>query len=213
MPYFAPSSVKPECFFRYFLVVVIWTALGCSAIVSDISVFHQLKVAHIPVTYLFLPFEYQEGTFEYMVYRDDIRSALRSHNYVAVDDPALAEKLVVFDYGIDNGEAFLLSVPEAGQEDFSSSAADGTTSTPTGGGTDPNQDSSLFRLTIFNNEAADNKKPRVVYRASVKVRGGPSQLSAIMPAVINALFKDFPGESGSVRQETIQIKEAQKAFP
>lgn len=205
MPYFAPSSVKPAWFFRYFLIVVVWTALGCSAVVSDISVFHHLKVAHIPVTYLFLPFEYQESTFEYMVYKDDIRSALRSHNYVVVDDPVLAENLVVFDYGIDNGEAFLLSVPDAGQDGMLSSTADDTTSTPTGAA-DPAENSSLFRLTIFNKEAAKNKKPRVVYRASVKIRGGRSQLSAIMPAVIKALFKDFPGKSGSVRQETIQME-------
>ena len=205
MPYFAPSSVKPAWIIRYCFIVVACAALGCSAIVSDISVFHQLKVAHIPVTYLFMPFEYQEGTFEYMVYKDDIRSALRSHNYVAVDDPAVAERIVVFDYGVDDGNAFLFDVPGTGQDGVLSSTAADTTRTPTGTA-EPDENSRLFRLTIFNKEAAKNKKPPVVYRASVKIQGGPSQLSAIMPAVIKALFKDFPGESGSVRQETIQME-------
>lgn len=205
MTNFARSSASPAWIIRYFFIVMACVFLGCSAVVSDISVFHQLKVAHIPVTYLFLAFEYQEGTFEYMVYQDDIRSALRSHNYVAVDDPALAENLVVFDYGIDNGEAFLLSVPEAAQDGVLSSAADDATGTPTGVAA-PREYSRLFRLTIFSNETEKNKKPRVLYRASVNIRGGPSQMSAIMPAVIKALFKDFPGESGSVRQETIQME-------
>jgi hypothetical protein len=178
---------------------------GCSAVVSDISVFHQLKAAHVPVTYLFLPFESQEGTFEYMVYQDDIRSALRSHNYVAVDDPVLAEYVVVFDYGIDNGQAFLLSVPEATQDGVLSSAADDSTRTPTGAAA-PSEYSRLFRLTIFSNETEKNPPPHVVYRASVKIRGEPSHVSATIPAVIKALFKDFPGESGSVRQETIQME-------
>ncbi|XPS86200.1 uncharacterized protein Dvar_42180 [Desulfosarcina variabilis str. Montpellier] len=187
------------------LIFMVCVVLGCSTVVSDISVFHQLKIAHVPVTYLFLPFEFQEDTFEYIVYKEEVRSALLSHNYVEVDDPALAEMLVVFDYGIDNGEAFLLSIPEFGQDGVLSSTADHITSTPTGA-VDPNENSRLFRLTIFNHEAAKNKKPYVAYRASVKIRGGPSRLSVIMPEVIKALFKDFPGESGSVRQETIQMQ-------
>lgn len=63
-----------------------------------------------------------------------------------------------------------------------------------------------LRLYIVRAQSLGTKKLDILYEGSVKSVGSSSQLSRVMPAMIEALFKKFPGKSGETRSETIPIK-------
>jgi hypothetical protein len=50
------------------------------------------------------------------------------------------------------------------------------------------------------------EKLNVLYDGSVKSSGPSSQLSEVIPAMIEALFKSFPGKSGETRREIVPIR-------
>jgi len=199
---------------------------GCAGFVkSDVAVFHQLGEKPAPTKYIFVPLKGQENSLEYKTYKELIRKQLSKYQYKEVDASENPDVVIAFSYGIDSGTEKLASVPIFGQTGVSSSSTFGTLSTYGNYGTYSGTTtytptygivgSSTVSITEFSRglwlyiveaKSVGTKNLNILYEGSVKSSGSSSQLSRVMPAMVEALFKKFPGKSGETRTETIPIQ-------
>ncbi|MGE4580646.1 MAG: DUF4136 domain-containing protein [Desulfuromonadales bacterium] len=197
---------------------------GCGGrIVSDVAIFHQLQNNTNQFKFAFLPLDGQKGNLEYKSYKSLISEQLASNGFVeTTENPSY---FISFAYGIDSGREEISSVPIFGQTGVASATTYGsintfgnygtysgtTTYQPTYGlvGSAPVSSTVFTRkleLSIVDIEKSTKEEPAIVYQASVVSSGSSSQIAAVMPYMIQALFKKFPGESGKTRTETIFTK-------
>lgn len=195
---------------------------GCAGFIrSDVAVFHQLGDSPTPTIYVFVPLKDQENSLEYKTYAALMRQELRKHQYREATAQEKPDVLIAFNYGIDRGRQKLESIPIFGQTGVSSSTTYGTlstygnygsysgttTHTPTYGvvGSSTVSRTEYSRglwLYIVDANSIGTEKLNVLYEGNVKSAGSSSQLSRVMPVMIQALFKSFPGKSGATRTET-----------
>ena len=206
------------------LMLIVGLFQGCALVRSDVAVFHQLPEVPVHTKYAFIPLKGQESSLEYATYQKLIRAELAAHKYEEVDT-ADAEVIVAFSYGIDSGKEKLSSVPIFGQTGVSSLSTYGTISTygnygsysgtttytPTYGvvGSSTVSGTQYGRglwLYIVDKKTVGTEKLKMLYEGSVKSSGSSSQISKVMPAMVKALFKEFPGKSGSTRREIIPLQ-------
>ncbi|PNU21847.1 hypothetical protein C2E25_00910 [Geothermobacter hydrogeniphilus] len=173
--------------------------------------------------YSFLPLAGQKGNLEYKSYKKIVADKLAAYGFV--EDQENPEYFIAFAYGIDNGKEEISSVPIFGQTGVSSSTTYGsintygsygsysgtTTYQPTYGvvGSAPVSSTVYTRkleLSIIDIQNSKPDEPSVVYQADVVSSGSSSQIAAVMPYMLEALFKKFPDESGKTRRETIPMK-------
>jgi hypothetical protein len=133
------------------------------------------------------------------------------------------DMLVYFGYGIDDGQTVSGSMPLYGQTgggtsysyghvntSYGTSASySGTTYTaPTYGvvGSIPYSTRIYNRslwLEILDAKTSTASSPVKVFEGRVQSSGGSSDIAAVLPTMIEALFKNFPGPSG--KTETINL--------
>lgn len=204
------------------LAIVCAVLVGCAQLIrSQISIFHELPRGATP-TYAFLQFKEQEGSLEHKTYENHIRQQLVAKGYREV--PLENAEVVVFiQYGIDTGRQIVYSYPIIGQTGVTSSYTTGTIQSYGGGyatysgstfhtpvygvvgaGTRSRTEYSRFvRLDLVDRAALSGGNIKRVYEGRVTSQGSSGQLSAVMPAMVRALFEDFPGKSESIRTITL----------
>lgn len=212
-----------KTFVLYFLPAIsIICLMGCAGFVrSNVAVFHQLAENPIPTTYIFVPLKGQEISLEYKTYQELVRQQLSKNQYREVTPEETHDVVIAFSYGIDSGKEKLDSIPIFGATGISSSTTYGTLSnygtysgtttyTPTYGIMGSSMVSSTeysrgLWLYIVDAKSVGHgaEKLNIMYEGSVKSSGSSSQLLRVMPAMIKALFKKFPGKNGATRTETI----------
>jgi len=206
--------------------VVLMLLSGCAGLVkSNVSVFHVLPEKAEPTKYAFLPVEGQRGSLEYESYKGLVRTELSKYQY---EETSISEATVIiaFNYVIGDGKVKVSSVPTYGQTGVSSSTTYGTVSTygnygtysgtttytPTYGvtGSQAVSRTAYTRkvwLHIVDKASLESNEPKKLYEASVVSEGSSSQIAKVMPALIKAIFKKFPGKSGSTRKEIIPLSQ------
>ena len=206
-----------------FCIAIMSISQGCM-VKSDVAVFHQLPPTTVHHKYAFMPLKGQVGSLEYLTYQELVRVELTIHNFEEVQVPE-ADVIVAFNYGIDSGKEELSSRPIYGQTGVSSSRTYGTlntfgnygtysgttTYTPTYGvvGSETVSRTKYGRglyLYIVDKNTVGTEKLKVLYEGNVQSSGKSSQLATVMPAMVKALFKEFPGKSGSTRREIIPLE-------
>lgn len=196
---------------------------GCGSVVrSDISVFHNLDESANEITFAFDPTEAQSGSLEYRAYADLVRGHLTELGYVEADAQSDAMWVIQMEYKIGDGKEKVGSRPIIGQTGSSSSTTYGTISSSGGFGTYSGTTyqtptfgvvgsltysgtvySRALQLKIAEPQTVGGNDTRVLLEATVFSVGSSSQLSRVMPAMVEALFRDFPGESGATRTEAV----------
>jgi len=190
---------------------------GCSRVVSSVSTFHTLpkKEENKKTMYLFEKYKEQENNLEYDTYQQKIKNYLAKHNFI---ENKQSNIIIKFYYGIDNGTEKIGSMPIIGQTGVSSSHTVGTvtsyggghgsysgstTYTPTYGvvGSSSYSYSSYKRFLTL--QMFDKSTKKLIYEAKVLSSGSNGQILAVIDEMIEALFKNFPDKSGTVK--TIEI--------
>jgi hypothetical protein len=198
---------------------------GCGMLLrSQIAVFHDLPEAFSGTTFTMLPLKDQEGSLEHKTYEQAVRQELNAKGFK--DSPLeQAEVVVVLFYGIDTGKQIVSSYPIIGQTGVASSSTFGTvqrygglgtysgttTYTPRYGvvGTDVTSHTQYTRflnVDLLDKKTLAEGKIKKLYEAKVVSTGSSSQLPAVLPTMVKALFEDFPGKSGSTRNSTRAIE-------
>jgi len=201
--------------------------IACAGMVeSDVVAFHRLQQTHQPVRYLFYELEDQRRSLEYKTYQDMVRAELSKHQYSEVKDISEADVIIAFNYGIDSGREKLETIPVFGQTGVSSSFTSGTitssgstasysgttTYNPTYGIVGTMTDSrteytrGLWLYMVDANELRTHNKVEIIYEGRVMSAGSSAQLAKVMPAMVTALFKEFPGKSGATRRASVPLQ-------
>jgi hypothetical protein len=209
------------------LALVLFAISGCATstkVRSDVSVFHDLEESTNEIVFAFDPTEAQSGSLEYRAYVDLVREHLTELGYVEADAQSDATWLIQMEYTIGDGEEKVGSVPIIGQTGTSSSTTYGTISSSGGVGTYSGTTyhtptfgvvgSSTYSRTVYSRalqlsiaepKTAGGNDKRVLFEATVSSVGTSSQLSRVMPAMVEALFTEFPGESGATRTVMVPL--------
>lgn len=194
------------------LVVIV---SACAQIRTQVTRFHHMPPAGSGETFAVVPIKDQAGSLEWEQYANLVAQQLTEKGYVRVALPLDAKYAVLFSYTIDRGRTVVGSVPVFGQ------TGGGTTTFYSGsnGGsgvayTQPTYgeigeelvSSAVFsralELEIFDvPQTLASNAPEKTFEAGAGSAGSSGTLAAVMPAMIAAVFKDFPGKSG----ETISV--------
>ena len=185
-------------------------------VISDVSVFHVKPFPGLPQRYAFLPLEGQKGSLEYESYKGLIRDELQSYRFTETSS-ADAEILVAFYYGIDAGKEKIVFATENGQTADTAAtpgkqgATAGTTTDTSGNGSSKDQKAPLpeykrqLHFNMLDKKAYDNGETKKLYEARVVSTGTSGRITEVMPSLIKALFKDFPGKSGETRRVVMPL--------
>ena len=176
--------------------------------------FHELTPG-ATYTYAFVPLKEQEGSLEFKTYASLIRMQLANIGFKEVPGDS-AQVVVFFFYGIE-GHPVTSTYPIFGQTGTSGSTTTGTvttfgntsmisantTSTPVYGvvGSGVRTDTVFARVLVMQlvdrQASVTTGKVQKLYEGTVTSAGSTANLNVVMPAMVAALFKDFPGKSGS----------------
>jgi hypothetical protein len=157
---------------------------------------------------------------EYAAYQSLLREQLAQHRFQEVARDTPPQAFVSFSFFVDGGEERLHCIPLEDLDTMPVPIADRPYGLPRGPGDEPSPgytpicdpaqvpQTNYMRdliLYIVDSSSLDQSRLRVLYEGTVRSRGPSSQLPQVMPAMVKALFRDFPGESGTTRIERIQI--------
>jgi hypothetical protein len=168
------------------LLIISLALTGCaSTIPATITVYHTLPDNAALTRYTFVPLKDQETGIENAEYRNAIRQELIRYHYLESDAPN-ARLLISFSYGINEGR----ERPEPGI--FGSASY-----------TEYRKGLWIF---MYENTPEGRGEQKIVYEGSVVSAGSLMEVSTAMPAMIRALFQEFPGESGRTRKVLIESR-------
>ncbi|MBU8873680.1 DUF4136 domain-containing protein [Reyranella sp. MMS21-HV4-11] len=173
-------------------------------------------------TFQMLPYSNQEGSLEWQTYSDLVARQLTSRGLVRVEGDVVPDLAVFIAYAIDRGRTTVSSVPMYGQ------TSSGGTSTTTGYvGTRPVYASTYTPLTygvtgyapvestvygramkigiVDVRATLAQNKTVTVYEATATSSGESGTLNAVMPAIVEGAFKDWPSQSGATRTVSVPL--------
>jgi hypothetical protein len=199
--------------------------IGCAHVVSHVTSFHELPSNGLGQTYKFLPLEGQEGSLEYEAYAKRISKKLEVYGYILKTEGIDPDYFVVFNYGIGDGGTITGSLPIYGQTGGGTSYTSGTVSTNYGGygsysgttysmptfgqvGSIPysiRQHDRVLNLKVISYKEAKDGKAKVLYEGRVQSSGSSGEIAVVLPSMIEALFRDFPGNSGKTKIITTEL--------
>ena len=195
---------------------------GC--VRSDVTRFHNLPKSGGGKTIVILPSDpAKKGGIEFRTYAQIVAAYFAKNGYVVLppSNPN-ADFAAFFDYSIGAGKTGVGSTPIIGQTGGGTTYQSGTITGSTYGGgytsysgtysgysyTAPTYGvvgsqtysyttyGRMVRLDILDAKKSTKDNPVKVFEGTVKSRGSSGQITVVMPAMIEALFKNFPGESG-----------------
>lgn len=194
-----------------FLAIMI-TALavtGCaSKFKSDVARFHQLPRPSGELFVVVPSDEAKNGSLEFAQYADLVASRLSAYGYKRTQDSADAELIVKVDYSVDDGKTQIKSYP-------------GTYGAfypyyyphyywPYYSGFDHSEIRSY--VVYARRLSMDIVRPsgEVLFEGRVESMGRDNRLPEVMPYLVEAMFADFPGQSGGTQR--VIIKEGDDSY-
>lgn len=194
---------------------------GCvglgSTIQSQVGVFHNITEQHKGVKVVVLPFQKElESSLEFQSYREIIETKLRINGFMIVEDKDNSNYIAFVSYGIDAKEQ-IVSSPVFGSTGGGTTYSRGTVTSSRRGyerysGSSYSEPtfgvvgSSSSSVTTYTRQLAmdfvetstlEKDKVKKIYEGKVKSIGACGIVAAVMPLMIESLFKTFPQKSGS----------------
>ena len=194
------------------LLACAWLCAACAAppIRSDVSVFHQLRAELRGKTFAFITLEAQTDTPEHKAYCEMVKEHLLAYGMREANGTANSDFLVAIDYFADSPLQLTTHTPAFGQTGVSRSESGaleshGVTSMVQSTTTSANaaglhSSSRGFTLLMYETTmAVQGGDAKPVYEGRVRAAGSDESLAKVLPAMIRALFEQFPGRSGDMR--------------
>ena len=185
-------------------------------ITSNVSVFHTITEKNKGSKVVVLPFKKElEISLEFQNYKKIIENNLQKNGFNIVQKKDNSDFIAFVSYGTGEGKDKFISSPVFGSTggwggNFSGSSYNwgtggtnwGTYSMPTfgvGGSRTGNIIiyTTQLALDLVETSTLESKKVNKIYEGRVKNTGSCSMIPAVMPEMLESLFKDFPKQSGS----------------
>ncbi len=205
-------------------IIVIALLLGACGQQGNVTTFHTINENLAGKSFELVPGEKQQGSLEWETYADLVALKLEEKGLRQVGEQSKADYGVFVFYSIDSGKTSVSAMPIVGQ----TSAGRTTTTTSYVGGMPVSQTSYtpptygttgyvpisqttfskglIISILDFQKSVAE-RKPVTVYEARVTSTGSTNTLNEIIPAMVGAVFQDWPGKSGGTRHVEVQLRE------
>ena len=209
---------------RTLLIFVLMTLfIGCAKYVkTDVSVFHELSTPVTGFTYAIIPGSDQSESLEFHSYAALLKAELDKLGMAEMPE-SKAQYLIYMSYGTDNGRQVFSSHPVYGHTGIFGSFSTGsvvtrkntatytglTLNTPLYGvvGTETHSELLFSRFLTIDIVDRTGGSMRKVYEAKALSIGDTAMLVTIIPAMIQSVFEDFPGQSGTTRSSRRALPE------
>ena len=207
------DSMKQATLLTFASIAVILIT-GCVQIQSDVTTFHSFPVGASPTgTIAFVPYKGVPNDLEFQQYASQIQGMLSQKGLTPASSQVSADFIGAFYYGIDSGKTETSAVPLYGQTSGGSTFTSGNIysggqtasysgssfTTPTYGFTvvvpvTSERYTRIAELSIYN-----RKTGQEIWKGRNKSSGSSGEIARVLPTMITALLKDFPGQSGKTR--------------
>ena len=211
-------------------LVAAFALTGCETVPQSPSLsgrvtrFHAIDAA--PKTYLLVPNE-GTGSLEWRTYAALVRQNLSAYGWTEAPYES-ADVAVFLQYEIGQGRQITFSRPVYGLVPSGNSTTTGTINsfgntttvnatttqeqvlgvvgTSTGGHTEYDR---AVRVSMYSMSAVrQSERLEPVYEGEIRSTGTTGDLPTVMPALVDGLFREFPGRSGSTNDVSMAIKPA-----
>jgi hypothetical protein len=186
---------------------------GCATIDATTSRFYAPDYKNVGTIAVIASVAEVNNSLEFSHYKPRFENKLAANGYTIVSNPSDAKYVALVAYGIDEGQSGVVSTPIFGQ------TVGGTTTFSSYGGsfyTMPTYGmvgsatqsitrySRAIALDIVDSASIKEGKPKKVFELRTKSVGSSSAISCVFNEMLDAMFKDFPGESGKAKSVTLQ---------
>lgn len=192
---------------------------GESYVVANITSFHVLEGNIEKKSFTIIKDSNKGNNLEYQYYAKLISDHLKKLGYREELDRLKADYAVSFHYEIDNGQEYEDTIPIKGLIDSGSSNYEtyyngkkwiygSSSSSPvygTVGLKKINRIKYTRKFLLYINNLGKKDHNHKVFEGRVVSKGYKSQFSDVGKTLIDALFQDFPGKNGRVRDVEIKI--------
>lgn len=203
-----------------FLATLCLGLSSCAPIVNtEVSRFNSFQ-DQLNGTFVIVPDKDQKAGIEYNLYANLIATKLSTYGLTRVTNLSKAKYKLAFLYGVDNGTMSTTMMPIFGQTGGGLTTYTGSSfgtigSTPISGmssgtaytaptygqiGAIPVTNTVYQRVLLVDIYSLQKDMPKV-FEAKAKSVGMSADLAKVVPSMIDAVFKDFPGKNG----ETITV--------
>jgi|GEM_PF-6551416 len=166
---------------------------ACSGFIqSYVAVSHRLQAIPEPKSYSLYRLNEQGNILESNTHQNLIREKLAEYKYTEVSIDKNPEVIVYFGYKAASGRMNLPTPPAPGQSGIFSGSY--------------REYSRVLWLSVVESKSVGSDNLNVLYGAQVNSSGLESQLPKVIPAMISALFNEFPGNNGETRREIVAVQ-------
>ena len=205
-------------FFLNFLPLLL---LGCTSVVTETTAFHTLPSTGAGETFALVALKAHERSMEYRSYQMAIKENLTRYGWVYTEDEYACDYAVFFDYFVGDKRVVHGSSPVFGQTGGGTSYSSGTVYG--GSGASASYSGTTVAPTTFgqvgtvnytnvsftralNLTILDRRSVEDVYDGKVLSVGTSGNSAVVIPILIKAMFKGFPGDSGKVAKRSFPLR-------
>lgn len=213
------------------LLLGVTAVSGCTRVESRIETYHSMSQVEGTATIAILPYNRdKQGSLEFAAFAKKLAAKLEESGYsvVNIGEAGDADHAAFLAYGIDDGtmvtEAY--SIPQWGVTGYSSSYTSGTLSTlgstgfysgtttyqPQYGITGYSTGTTSYAiytraliLDIYKVDELMSGQSKRIYEAKLTSQGKCGAIGPVFDEMLEALFEDFPGESGETRTASVTM--------
>ncbi|MFZ5609420.1 MAG: DUF4136 domain-containing protein [Pseudomonadota bacterium] len=215
---------------KWAILALLAITLGAcaSSFKSDVARFHRLNEVAPGATFAVVPKDpAKRGSLEFEQYAALVRGELTKFGYQPVNAANASDLVVEVDYGISEGEQVIRSRPTAfygfygpygyGYPFYTGYWHGGYLygAYPFGYG----YGSDVYSYTVYTRRLEmDIVRPNpantrdVVFEGEVRSIGRDNRLPEIMPYLVQAMFTNFPGESGVTKEVVIKLPDREGRY-
>lgn len=204
---------------RFFAIGLVAVALSACVnpryVTSDITRFHTLPAtAPTGQTFAITALDKeQEQSLEFRQYADMLNSKLTTLGLKQTSDgPTKADFVITLKYGVDGPSPDVRS--RGSNVNLAFSYGYGRRNWGWGGAYDPLYDNYTsteqvynrrVELNIYKGASYSTPKPERVFEGRALSEGLNGDIAPVMPYILDALFQDFPGASGTTKTVRIEV--------
>lgn len=162
------------------------------------------------------------NSLEFAHYKKKFEERLSANGYTISNSPENAKYIALVAYGIDNGQSATVSTPIYGQTSGGTTTTSGTIYSSGGSATFSGTSYTMptygvvgsvtgsrtsykraIALDIVDAASLKGNEPKTVYEGRIKSTGSCPVIVEVFDEMLEAMFTDWPGESGKNRHVTV----------
>lgn len=198
---------------------------GCAAVQTRTTAFYVPEYKNSGTILVVAAIAEVNNSLEFAHYKALFEQKFASNGYTIVSNPSDAKYVALVAYGIDDGKTAVVSTPIFGQTGGGTTYSSGTVYGSGGSATysgssytmptygivgsstgSVTQYTRAIALDIVDAASLKEGHPKKVFESRAKSTGRCSVIAGVFEEMLEAMFKDFPGQSGKTRNAEVPFK-------